>query len=109
MRTQSPRPARWVSLVLVCLVVLTPAACVSISLSPASAPGSGQTDPGTGSDGSSGGGVSINIIGMVTLAAVGGYLVYQLITDEPVPVPQSQAPNSLGVAPDTASASGGRP
>jgi hypothetical protein len=67
---------------LICLMVLTQASCTTLQLSPSFDPGSGET--GSGDPDSDDWGLSDTgrAVGLVTLTAVGGYLLYKAFTGD---------------------------
>jgi hypothetical protein len=83
MKSRLHSVTRFIAVLLVCLTFLTQAGCVSVGFSPAMKPGSDGTNPSDDPGGGSGGSSVGSIVGIATLAVVGGYLVYKGITGGP--------------------------
>ena len=75
-------PTRLIGPALVCVFALTQTGCATLQLSPASAPGSGQTDPPSSSDGGANRSSPASTVGVVIVTVVGGYLLYKLFFDD---------------------------
>jgi hypothetical protein len=82
MRSSLRLPAGRIGVALICLMVMIQTGCTGLQLSPSLAPGSGGTDPGTDPGGGTGKSSTGNIVGIATLAAVGGYILYKLVIED---------------------------
>ena len=82
MRSSLRLPAGRIGVALICLMVMIQTGCTGLQLSPSLAPGSGGTDPGRDPGGGTGKSSTGNIVGIATLAAVGGYILYKLVIED---------------------------
>ena len=68
----------WVFVFFISLMAWTQAGCATIGVSPASAPGPNQPESPTSADGGSSRFGSKKVVGIVTVAFLGGFLLYRL-------------------------------
>jgi hypothetical protein len=94
MHSRLRSPAGRIGVALICLLVLIQTGCTSFELSPSLAPGSGGTDPGTDPDGGTERSSTSNIVGIATLAVVGGYILYKLVIQKDEENAAGEVPNA---------------
>jgi len=82
MKSSFRSPTFRIGVALICLMVLTQASCTTLQLSPSFAPGSGETDPGEPADSDMGKSSTGRTVGIATLVAVGGYLLYRVFIED---------------------------
>lgn len=99
MKSSFRSPTFRIGAALICLMVLTQTSCTTLQLSPSFAPGLGETDPGEPADSDIGNSSTGRTVGIVTLAVVGGYILYRVFIED-------SEETTTGPKPDSSSTNG---
>jgi hypothetical protein len=109
MRFWHRSPTRRAGVAMVCLLVLALTGCSTLGMPPSLAPGPDPPGSGTPRSGSSGRLSSGNVAAIVTIAVLGGFLLYRFFFHEPEEEDAGSPPESSRSLPDGGSSLRGKP